>query len=216
MTRGQWIEYLPEELAWIEARKDWPRAKLHAAFVSRFGRYDVTLIHIASLCKRKRWLTGRNGQWQKGQVSHNKGKPMPFHPNSAATRFKKGNVPPTRRGAGHECIDGREGYVWMIVNERNPYTGASTRRVQKHKWLWQQVNGPVPEGHALKCLDGDKTNTDPSNWVAIPRAMLPRLNGRCGRGYDSAPTELKPLIMATTRLEHTARERRKAKREAAT
>jgi hypothetical protein len=30
---------------------------------------------------------------------------------------------------------------------------------------------------ALKCLDGNKQNTDPSNWEAVPRALLPRLAG---------------------------------------
>lgn len=69
-----------------------------------------------------------------------------------------------------------------------------------YRWLWEQANGPVPEGHALKCLDGNRLNTDPSNWTAVPRALLPRLNGRHGRRYDQAPDELKPVIMATARL----------------
>ena len=54
-----------------------------------------------------------------------------------------------------------------------------------------------------------KTNTDPSNWEAIPAALAPRLNGRFGRGYDHAPAELKPTIMLTAKLEHAAREAKK-------
>lgn len=61
----------------------------------------------------------------------------------------------------------------------------------------------------LKCLSDDKTNCDPSNWELIPRALLPRLNGRFGRNYDDASPELKPVILAVAKLEHQARERRK-------
>jgi hypothetical protein len=62
-----------------------------------------------------------------------------------------------------------------------------------------------PDGHVLKCLDGNKQSTDPSNWELIPRALLPRLGGRFGRDYDNAPDASKPTIMAVAKLEHAAR-----------
>lgn len=209
--KGRAITYEPEELAWIEAHSKMPRAEAHSLFCARFMRQDVSLVNFASLCKRKGWMTGRTGCFRKGQVPQNKGKPMPDHVRAkvAATMFKPGARPHTWRGAGHERIDSKDGYVVMIVDEPNPWTGAATRPVHKHRYRWEQINGPVPEGHALKCLDGDKTNTDPSNWELIPRSILPRLNGRFGRGYDQAPGELKPTIMATAKLEHRAREARK-------
>jgi len=105
---------------------------------------------------------------------------------------------------GHESID-KDGYVRICVAEPNPYTGAPTFMAFKHRWLWEQKHGPVPEGCALKCLDGNKRNTDPANWEAVPRELLPRLNGRFGRGYDAAPAEIKPVIMATAKLEYAAR-----------
>lgn len=208
--KGQPIAYLPQELAWIEAQKDVPRRELHAMFCAQWGRDDVSIDNLKALCKRMRWFTGRTGHYVKGQPAYNKGKKMPYHPNSAGNRFKKGHRPHTWRGPGHEAV-GKDGYVWLIVAETNPHTGADTRRVMKHSWLWIKKNGPVPEGMALKCLDGDKTNTDPSNWRPVPRALLPRLNGRFGRGYDNAPDDLKPTIMAVTELEHAARETLHAK-----
>jgi hypothetical protein len=210
--KGKWITWLAEELEWIEERKDWPRAILHAGFCARFGRKDVSEDAFWNLCLRKGWRTGRTGQFVKGQEPPNKGKTMPYNENSAKTQFKKGGRPHTWRGAGHERINSRDGYVIMFVAETNPWTGASTRPVLKHRYLWEQVNGPLPEGYCLKCLDGDKTNTDPTNWECIPRAMLPRLNGRLGRGYDEASAELKPVILATAKLEHRAREVKKGKR----
>lgn len=211
--RGRLIIYEPEELAWIEQNKTLPRAEAHAIFCKRFMRSDVTLKNYNSLCNRKGWMTGRTGCFEKGTVPPNKGRKGYCAPGSEKGHFKKGNRPHTWRGAGHERIDSKQGYVMMIVDEVNPWTGAATRSVQKHRWLWERANGPLPEGHVLKCLNGDKTNTDPSNWAAIPRAMLPRLNGRFGRDYDTAPPELKPVIMKIARLEHEAREARKGDRK---
>jgi len=209
MTKRRWIDWLPEELAWIEAHRDWPRAQLHCGFNARFGR-DVKKEALAALCKRNGWLTGRSGCFPKGSVPQNKGKKMPFNPNSAATQFKKGGLPPNTKHLGHERVN-VDGYVEISIAETNPHTGFERRYVHKHRHLWELANGPVPEGMRLKCLDGNRQNTDPSNWEAIPMALAPRLNGIRGRGYDHAPSELKPLLMTITKLEHAARTARKEK-----
>lgn len=212
MTKGTPLLFSPAELRWIEANGQRPRVEAHADFVARFGRTDVQLGAFKSLCKRKGWFTGRNGQFMKGQDSWNKGKPHPSHPNSAATTFKKGNVPANITPLGTERI-GRDGYIEVKVPVVNPYTGHPTRYMHKHRWNWEQVNGPLPKGMALKCLDGDRLNTDAENWIAVPRALLPRLaGGRWGRhSYDDAPPEMKPLLLTIAKLEHAAREKRKVR-----
>lgn len=208
--KGHPITYHADELAWIEKRKEMPRRELHQMFCARFERDDISFGAFKSLCKRNGWMTGRTGQYELGRAPENKGKKMPYHPNSARTRFKKGNLPHNTRHLGHERLS-KDGYVEISIAETNPHTGYERRYVQKHRWLWEKESGPVPDGMALKCLDGDKTNTDPSNWELIPRAMLPRLNGRFGRGYDEAAPELKPTIMAITALEHEAREAKRGR-----
>lgn len=206
--KGRRISYSASELLWIEATRAWPRRAAHAVFCAQFGRRDVSLDNYISLCKRKGWLTGRDGRFAPGAVPATKGRKMPYNAASARTQFKKGQAPPNTKPLGHERIT-KDGYVEISVAETNPYTGYQRRYVHKHRHLWEQANGPVPEGMCLKSLDGDKTNTDPANWVVIPRALLPRLNGRFGRNYDEAPPELKPTIMAIARLEHSARTARK-------
>jgi len=210
--KGQAISYSRAELLWVYPRRERPRRQLHADFCQRFGRNDVSYDNFKAMCTRKGWKTGRTGQFNKGQTPPNKGKKMPFNAASAATRFKPGNVPHTARGAGHERVDNKDGYIVVIIDETNPWTGAATRPVHKHRWVWESQNGPLPDGMCLKCLDGNKTNTDPSNWEPIPRALLPRLNGRFGRGYDAAPAELKPTILATAKLQHRAYEIAKEKK----
>lgn len=56
----------------------------------------------------------------------------------------------------------------------------------------------------LKCLDGDRRNTDPSNRELIPRAIPPHLIGRYEIDYDAAESEVKPAIMTLARLKHHA------------
>lgn len=206
--KGHRINWTPLQLAFIKRRKKWPRPRLHLAFVARFRRKDVSLAALCALCKRSGWRNGRDGRFQRGIVPANKGKKMPYHPNSARTRFKKGRLPANTKYAGHERLD-KNGYILVSVNETNPHTGFERRYVLKHKWTWEQMHGRVPAGMALKCK-GDKLDTTPSNWELVPRALLPRLNGKSGRRYDHAPDDLKPTIMAVAKLEHRLREKRQA------
>lgn len=206
--KGTYIRYSSAQLAFIKRRRKLPRRELHAEFCRAFRRRDVSLENLKALCSRKGWYTGRDGCFNKGHAPANKGKKMPYNANSARTRFKKGGLPANTKYAGYERVS-KDGYVEISVEQTNPHTGFERRFVLKHRWLWEQKHGPVPEGMALKCK-GDRLNTDPSNWELVPRALLPRLNGRFGRGYDAAPAELKPTIMAVAKLEHRIREKARA------
>jgi len=207
--KGHWNFYSEEELAWIKDRKEQPRRELYEAFIAHFDRREITLGAFKGLCKRKGWMTGRTGCYEKGRTSENKGKKLPYNANSAKTQFKKG----TRNGRAEERYkpigterSHRDGYLERKIHDDMPLQ-SRWRRV--HLINWEAENGPLPEGYCLKCLDGNKANTDPSNWEAIPRAMLPRLAGSHTLGYDDAPDELKPVIMATAKLEHAAREKQR-------
>lgn len=209
MSKGHHIRYSAEELAWVKANARRPRPAALAEFRERFQRPEISLSNFASLCKRNGWLTGRDGRFPAGHKPHNTGKP---HPHKSHTQFRQGNVPANCKPMWDERI-GRDGYIEVKVPLRNPYTGHSSRYMHKHRYLWEQVNGPLPKGMALKCLDGNRTNCEPSNWVAVPRAFLPRLaGGRWGRqSYDEAPPEVKPVLLAIAKLEYAARKKRKEK-----
>lgn len=211
--KGRRIVYSAEELGWLEEHRTLPISDYHARFVAAFGRSDVAAEHLHALRKRKGWKTGRTGQFVKGQEPLNKGKPCApgkggNHPNARRTQFRKGQEPHNTRYLGHERVS-KDGYVEISVDQPNPHTGYHRRYVLKHKWLWEQANGPVPEGHALKCLDGNRQNTDPSNWEPVPRAILPRLAGgnRYHRKlpYDHAAPEVRPAIMAVAKLRHAVK-----------
>lgn len=214
--RGRPISYTPAQLAWVKARRSWPRKKLHPAFVKRFRRRDVTLDALKQLCTRNGWLTGRDGRFKKGGVPANKGTRCPEgkggrHPNARRTQFKPG----CRRGRanmnykpiGTERLS-KEGYLERKIHDGLPM---QSRWRAVHLIRWEEQNGPIPEGHCLKCLDGNRLNTDPSNWALLPRAALGILN-RAWNGvrYDEAPPELRPTLIAIAQLKAAASSQRRA------
>lgn len=204
--KGQAIHYDHTELAWIEANSRLPRKELHTLFQAKFCRPDVSQANLTALCKRNGWLTGRTGQFVKGQEPMNKGKTMPYNANSARHRFKKGHrggkALEQYKPIGTERMS-KDGYLERKVHDGLPL---QSRWRAVHLINWEAEHGPIPEGHCLKCLDGNKTNCDPANWKLIPRAMLPRLAGRWRLGYNEAPPELKPTVLAVAELEHKARQ----------
>lgn len=199
--------YSAEELAFVDARRTMPRRELHAAFVKEFRRDDVSQQNLTALCKRRGWMTGRTGHFDKGAVPANKGKKMLYNAKSAATQFKKGGrsgvAAAVYKAIGSERI-GAGGYLERKVHDGLPM---QSRWRAVHLLRWEDAHGPIPDGHALKCLSGDRTDTDPANWELVPRGLLPRLNGR-RRRYDVAPAEVKPSMMAVAKLEHAIAQRK--------
>lgn len=211
--KGFPIPYSADEMAWLEANRLMVISDYARAFSARFGRV-VDAKNLHALRKRKGWKTGRTGCFAKGEIPFNKGKPCApgtggRHPNARRTHFKAG----IRQGVavklykpiGTERVS-KDGY-----RERKIHDGMPPQRRWRavHLIEWEAVNGPVPKGHALKCLDGDRANTAAPNWEAVPRALLPRLAGanRYHRklAFDDAPAELRPSILAIAKLEHKAR-----------
>lgn len=197
--KGHAILYTAHELAWIKRHCTKPRREALAEFCRIFGRSDVSLDNFKHLCNRKGWITGRTGCFPKGNVPYNLGQSRPYNANSAKTQFKKGRLPHNTKYLGHERLD-NSGYIEISIAETNPHTGYERRYVLKHRYLWEQQHGPVPAGHALKCLDGNRLNTDPANWVLISRSLLPFLNGHRGPNYDQAAPEVKPALLTLAEL----------------
>ena len=152
----------------------------------------------------------------------------------ASTRFKPGQTPMNKgvvRGRGWapgrmregQFRQGQSGWNWKPIGAERVVDGYLYRKVSDHRkvvhtknWKpvhvlnWEAQHGPLPEGYALKCLDGNRLNVAPENWDAVPRAILPRLNGGPrGRrlAYDEAPAELKPIVLTTAKLTYAMNKR---------
>jgi hypothetical protein len=211
--RGRANNYTAEELAWLRGNCAFTTKDLGRYFRMFFsGRDDVTDDALRNACQARGWLTGRNGCFAKGTVPPNKGRKGWHPPGCEKGWFPKGHRSINHRGPGHEYIDKKDGYVWLIVAGPPPWPSSTSKSCHprvKHRYLWEQANGPIPKGHVLKCMGGDKTNCDPSNWRLIPQAILPRLAGRWTLAFDAAPPELKESLLAAALLQYEAKKARR-------
>ncbi|WP_035238123.1 HNH endonuclease signature motif containing protein [Desulfobacter vibrioformis] len=188
-TPGQ-IEFLKFWYLFMNIRQ------LTQAFNNEYGM-DKTPTQIKALISRKGIVSGRDGKFKKGNSPWNadtKGQGL-TGPNKGS--FKKGNIPANCRPVGSERVDSKDGYILVKVAEQNPYTGAKTRFKHKHVHIYEQHNGPVPAGMVVIFKDGDRRNFDPGNLEAVTRSELARLNQA---GYSRMPVELKPAVLAMTKL----------------
>lgn len=195
--RGRPIRYSSAELAFLRDNATRTRRALHADFVARFDRADVSFNALKAKCKRMGLRTGRTGYFPKGHVSHNKGRRGIDYPGMRKTQFKPGQRPPNHRPLGSERIT-KDGYVEIKVAQPNPHTTAKTRFVAKHRWIWANVNGPIPPRHVLRNLDGDLTNCDPDNWACVSFGVNARLTVA---GFNDCDPALRPAMVAKARLD---------------
>jgi len=87
------------------------------------------------------------------------------------TSFKKGHKPHNWVPIGSERIT-KDGYVQIKIQEgkfQKNWRG-------KHILVWEEHNGPVPEGHAVIFGDGNNRNFDIDNLILVSRAQLLKLN----------------------------------------
>jgi len=213
-TAGRHTRYSEAEIVWLRDNCTLPTADYYRAFVAAFDRPDVTPEMLHSLRKRQGWKTGRTGRFAKGQTPLNKGKVCPpgvgaRHPNAVATQFKKGHG---RTGVAVDLYKpigserrSPDGYLERKIHDGMPL---QSRWRAVHLIEWEALNGPIPKSHCLKSRDGDRSNTDPSNWILIERAILPALNG--GRNqrrpaYDQAAPEVRPALLALAQVDRQAR-----------
>lgn len=143
--------------------------EIQKEFTERFER-EITLGQIKSYIGNHHLNTGRTGYFEKGSISHNKGKKMPadVYEKAKPTMFKKGNVPPNHRPVGSERIS-KDGYIEIKVEEPNKWR-------LKHRVVWENVNGKIPDGYIIIFRDNDRTNTSIENLILIKRSTHARMN----------------------------------------
>lgn len=110
--------------------------------------------------------TGLTGRFEKGITPHNKGKKFPGTGNR--TTFRKGATPHNKMDVGEDTIT-TDGYVKTKIAEPDVWE-------YKHKLIWKEKNGPIPEGHSVIFADGNKLNLSIDNLLLVSKAELLMLN----------------------------------------
>ncbi len=111
-------------------------------------------------------------RFKKGMTSANKGlrqseflSPEGIE-RSSKTRFQKGCKCHNAKPVGYEKFRydkyRGKGYVFIKVEEGKPM-------ILKHRWIWEQANGPIPNGYCLVFRDGNTRNCELSNLELINR-----------------------------------------------
>lgn len=144
------------------------------------GKFNtkVSAKQVGNYKKRNNLRSGLDMRFQKGIPSPLKGlKQSDFMTadqieRSKVTRFKAGNVPNNIKPIGSERLN-KNGYISVKVTEDGPPRG---QWIQKQRAVWEQVNGPIPKGHAIAFLDRDRTNCNINNLKLVTKAEIARLN----------------------------------------
>lgn len=172
------------------------------ALLNETYKTNFTLQQITAYVKNNGIKSGRTGGFEKGHAPWNAGTKGVVKPNSG--NFKKGQVPKNQKPVGHERVCKKDGYVLIKTDQINPYTGFRGWYRHKHLVMWEQVNGPVPDGFVVSFIDGNKANIDLLNLELIDRNHLCRMNKQ--RVYD-LPNELIPTMKNVVRLKVQMHER---------
>lgn len=107
------------------------------------------------------------GYFPKGHVPWNKGL-KGIDIGGKETQFKKGNIPSNYRPVGSERVNA-DGYAEIKIADPNTWE-------LKHRIIWKEHNGPIPDGFVVIFGDGDKTNFNIDNLVLVSRAQLLKMN----------------------------------------
>ena len=100
-------------------------------------------------------------RFKKGMTPWNNGIKTSLKPVNG---FKKGNRPWHTRELFSERLD-KDGYTIIKIAEPNKW-------MRKHRWIYEQKNGKIPEDSTIIFADGNKDNFNIENLVLVSRAEL--------------------------------------------
>jgi hypothetical protein len=140
-------------------------------------------------------VLGAASRFKPGNISHNKGQKMSkeMYEMVKVSMFKKGNEPHNMKYDGHERKD-KDGYVYVRI--------AKAKYVLKHRYVWEQQNGPIPKGNIIIFKDRDKSNIKIDNLQ-----MITKLENMQRNTVTKYPLELQKLIKLNNKLKTTLHEK---------
>lgn len=172
----------------------------------KFG-YKFTTSGMKQFRQRHGIKSGVTGWYQKGRDPGNKGKKQSDYMSpeaierTKATRFQPGSIPHNTKPIG--TISVIDGYKYIKISDKG-------RRWDMwkslHQYVWEQHNGPVPEGMILTFKDQDPLNCDIDNLMIITRTEHCAMTRKHLRSKNPEITE---AGLNLVRLEETIRDRKK-------
>lgn len=179
----------------------------------RFGT-SFTATAMKQFRQRHGIKSGLTGWFRKGHTPGNKGKRMEEFASpeaiarSAKTRFKAGHRPKNEMPVG-TVRKTTDGYLIRKIS----MTGTQWERWEFiHRRVWEDHNGPIPDGMYITFKDGNKENVSIENLMMITKAENQAMMRKGLRCEDPDITE---AGLAMVRLENAVKDREKKEREKA-
>jgi len=177
-----------EQVKWIVSNYGpYGRKELTKKFNTVFGT-NISLTQMISFVKNNRINSGRTGHFPKGNVPWCTGTKGLCKPNSGS--FAKGHIPHNHQPVGTERING-DGYQDVKIADPSVWRA-------KHILLWEEANGPLPKGHNVRFIDGDKNNICLSNLIEVSDSEHIFMNIN---ELSKQPPELRESVIALSRLQ---------------
>ena len=126
---------------------------------------EYTETQIAGAMKRYGYTSGVDNRFKKGGTAWNKGRKGYMGANK--TSFKDGDIPYNWRPVGSERIK-IDGYA-EVKTENGKWE-------LKHRLKYKEYYGEIPNGYVVIFADGDKSNFNKENLIAVSRNKLRTIN----------------------------------------
>lgn len=140
--------------------------------------------------------TGRSFRFPKGHKPANKGKKMSteLYDKIKHTFFKKGRKPHNTKSDGYlsKRKDTKSGITYIYIRVKESVW------VPYHRYIWVKHNGPIPDKHVVKFIDGDQLNCSIDNLELIPMKKNMALNSILN--YTEELRQIMHLIKKTEKI----------------
>ncbi len=124
------------------------------------------MAHVHRIKKTRR-RTGNSTTWRRGHKAWHAGQKLAPGRMTSTSQYKPGNVPVNILPAGTVVHRG-DGYLWKKISDNNADCKKNWRLV--HVLLWEQHNGPLPDGMIVIFKNRNKTDIRIANLIAITAA----------------------------------------------
>jgi len=192
MTREYQVQFIKENYLKIPSKR-------MATILGRSGCFVSTVLKKEGLKVPEEIIEKfkNESRFKKGRESWNKGRPQKDWmskekiENSKKTRFKKGEDPHNTKEEYSVSIRSQGNYPYYY------FRLAKANWVLFHRWLFEKINGPIPDGYNVQFKDGNSLNCDIENLYLIHRKDQSIINKKGGR---KIPHELRKTILLINNL----------------